>query len=439
MIESRSADHDEYFLDDDRVRSYVFRGAKWRAGWVLVAGDGITDELAERLKVADYMIFSSRHEGIRGQTLPPRETGAVYFLQLMVRYALTWGQIPPGEDHEMGHFLERDMPGAVVVRGEIGPVEGLVLLALMKMGCPAVVDPDFPYEIGPRAVARTDDEVLEALGGFPNMQVRALGGEVVSLPEGADPAYARKEFTPARVMKGLFQLRPGDCEDGVVVSSDELDDRIAVFVEVSDENLDLPASAYLEAQAVRYGSYLREVRARRGDDGAYLVELAEGATFSGSLLGEVIRAGLRRRYPKLGAIRVQVGFGEEALSREGVAVETFDRQRDAAILAESEESVGEFHLCIDCQPFSHMHVCVITPGRPPMCGRNRNEIKAGALWGADYRPWTRRDVGGKDLQHTVVKGEVIDRCDCWRMVWCECCGDGAQRWPSRACQDPLGL
>jgi acetyl-CoA decarbonylase/synthase complex subunit beta len=55
-----------------------------------------------------------------------------------------------------------------------------------------------------------------------------------------------------------------------------------------------------------------------------------------------------------------------------------------------------------------MHVCVITPDRPPMCGRSRNEIKAGALWGVNYRPWTRRDVAGEDLQHVVAKGRAID-------------------------------
>jgi acetyl-CoA decarbonylase/synthase complex subunit beta len=408
VVESQSADRDEYFMQDDRARSAVFQGAKWRAGWVLVAGDGVTDGLVERLKAANYVVFSARHGDLRRQALPLRETGAVYFLQLMVRYAMIWGQIEPGQDHEMGHFLERDMPGGMVVRGQIGTVEGLVLLALMKMGCPAVVDAGFPYDIGPRAVARTEDEVLEALGGFPNMRVRVVGGEVIALPEGADPAYAREEFTPARVLSGLFQLRPADCEAGVVLSGDEADDRVAVIVEVLDDMLDVPVSAYLEAQAIGYGSYLQGVRTHRGDDGAYLVELADGVAFDGRLLGDVIHTGLRRQYPRLGGIRVRIAFGGEALAREAAAAEEFERQRDEAILAESEETVDEFHLCMDCQPFSHRHVCVITPDRPPMCSRNRNQIKAGALWGVDYRPWTRRDVGGGDLQHRVAKGEAID-------------------------------
>ena len=409
IIESVSVDRDEHFFDDDRTRSYVFRGAKWRSGWVLLAGDGVSEALRDKLKSAKYMLFTTEPDGSRDQVaIPARETGAVYFLQLMVRYAMIWGQIPPGDAHGMGHFLERDMPGAMVVLGEIAPIEGLVLLSLMKMGCPAVVDETFPYEIGPRAVARSDEEIVEALGEFPNMRVRMLDGRLLSLPDGADPAYLRERIETARVINGLLQLRPGPCEGGISVSGDESSDRITVVVEVSDEKLDLPVSAHLEAEAVRYGSYLQGVRASRGNDGEYQLELDEGVVFGGNLLGELIRAGLKRRYPRLGPMCVRIAFGEEPLRRERPIAEAFEQGRDMAILAESEDEVEEFHMCIDCQPFSHSHVCVITPDRVPMCGRSRNEIKAGALWGADYRPWTRRAVGGERLQHVVSKGESID-------------------------------
>lgn len=409
VIESKTAGRGEYFIDDDRVRKYVFRGAKWRAGWVLLAGSGITNSLVQRLKSADYMVFSAHHTEMRDQALPPRETGAIYFLQLMVRYAMIWAQIPPGEDHEMGHFLEQDMPGAMVVFGEIGPVEGLVLLALMKMGCPAVVDAAFPYDIGPRAVVQNDDEVLEALGGFPNMRVRLFRGEVFSLPEGIDPANRYQKVQPARSLRGLFQLRPDVCESGVEVVGDSSDDAIAVIVEVADAKLDLPISAHLEAEAVHFGSYLPGVKTHRDHDGTYLVELAEGVILDRRLLGDVIYAGLRRACPRIGSVHVRVAGGQAALERERIAAQEFEAERAMAILAESEETVDEFHLCIDCQPFSHSHVCVITPDRPPMCGRSRNEIKTAALWGADYRPWTRRAVGGVDLQRVVELRDVINR------------------------------
>jgi acetyl-CoA decarbonylase/synthase, CODH/ACS complex subunit beta len=407
VIESCTPDRDTYFMDDDRVRALVFQGAKWRAGWVLVAGDGITPALVERLEVAGYMVFAAQHAASRTQALPARETGALYFLQLMVRYAMIWGQIPAGQDHDMGHFLEQDLPGAMVVRGALGPLEGLVLLALMKLGCPAVVGPDFPYDIGPRAVAEHEDGVLAALGEFPNMRVRIVAGQEISLPQGASTAYLRQEFVPQRIVTGLLQLRPGTSEAGVTVKGDTGTDQVAVIIEVTDPKLDLPVSAHLEAQAIAFGSYLPGVKASR-NDGVYRLDLAEPRALDARLLGEVISAGLRRKYPRLGPVHVRLTFGQMAVEAERVTADAFDCQRDAAILAESEETTDEFHLCIDCQPFSHAHVCVITPDRPPMCGRSRNEIKAGALWGADYRPWTRRAIGGEDLQYTVPKGEPLD-------------------------------
>ena len=407
VIESRMSDRELYFIDDSRVRSLVFQGAKWRSGWVVVAGEGISRDLVNRLRVADYMIFSAHHDDLRHQPLPARETGAIYYLQLMVRYAMIWGQIAAGDDHEMGHFLEQDMPGAMVVRGPSGPVERLVLLSLMKMGCPAVVGPEFPYDIGPRAVAQTDDQVLSALGEFPNMRVRVIGGEQFSLPGAASSAHAREEFVPQRLLTGLFQLRQGLVEEGVIVSGQPEGDSITVIVEVADPQLDLPVSVFLEAQAASDGSYIQGARTS-GVGESYRVELARPDPIDGQLLGEVIRAGLKHRYPRLGAIRVRVAFGQQALAREAIIAEETNRARDEAILAEREESVKEFHVCIDCQPFSHSHVCVVTPDRPPMCGRSRNEIKAGALWGADYRPWTRRAIAGQDLQQIVSKGETLD-------------------------------
>jgi acetyl-CoA decarbonylase/synthase complex subunit beta len=105
---------------------------------------------------------------------------------------------------------------------------------------------------------------------------------------------------------------------------------------------------------------------------------------------------------------VTLQFGKDALDRQRLVMEKFQRDREEAIRNASEENADEFYLCIDCQPFSQAHTCVITPDRPPVCGRLPNEIKAGAIWGVDYRPWTRRKVGSADLQHVVAKGDAVD-------------------------------
>ena len=283
-----------------------------------------------------------------------------------------------------------------------------VLAVDLRQGdiCPAIVGPEFEYDSGPRVVAYTDDEIMSALGSFPNMRMRVINSKVIALPEGADTANAREEFVPSRVITGLFQLRPGPGASGTNVFGDSADAQITIVVEIDDPKLDLPASAYLERQAIACASYLPGVKADV-TGGEFRIELATGVVLDPHLLGEVIASGLRLKFPQIGPIQVRISFGKATLDSERAIAAAFARRRDTAIRAESDDTVDEFHLCIDCQPFSHRHVCVITPDHPPMCGRTRDVIKAGALWGVDYRPWTRRDLENKRLQYVVAKGEEI--------------------------------
>lgn len=408
MIESVAADRDSYFLDDASVRGAVFSGAKWRAGWVLLAGSDITDDLVELLKTNKYMIFSTAHGPRADHALPARETGAIYFGQLMVRYGMTWGMVPPGDDHELGHFLEADMPGAMIVMGAVGSVEGLVLLSLMKMGCPAIVGPEFAYEMGPKAVARDDAEALEALLALPNMRVQSSAGDTVALPEPADPAHAREEIDPERTLTGLFQVRPGATEGGVSVEGDAQSGAITILIDVDDPDIDPAISVHLEARALGYGSYLPGVRTGRNDAGKFAIELAEGVELDPTLLGNVIVSGLRREFPRLERVGARLSFGQEAVAAEANRVRDFARERDAMLAAESEANVDEFYACIDCQPFALNHVCVVTPDRPPMCGKSWLSMKAQALWGGYGRPWTRREKLDEDLRRRIPKGEPLD-------------------------------
>ena len=136
QIEAASPDNAEYFLDDQKVQSIVFTGSKWRAGWALVLGNVENAAVVKLLTERDFMVFTDQ-PGIEGTVfIGARDTSPIYFLQLMVRYGLVWGRIAPGKDHEMGHFLERDMPGFLAITEDLPPVKYLVTLGLMKLGAP---------------------------------------------------------------------------------------------------------------------------------------------------------------------------------------------------------------------------------------------------------------------------------------------------------------
>ncbi|MEE8413587.1 MAG: hypothetical protein V3R96_03450, partial [Dehalococcoidales bacterium] len=169
MIEASAPDHEKYFITDERTRGRVFFGSKWRSGWVFIMGNNDHSELVQKFNEREFSIFAQNGAGLEKVIdLGPRETAAVYFLQLMVRYAMTWGGISPGDDHEMSHFLEKDMPGVVVANGELTPVEELLLLGLMKMGAPAVVPNKYPWDLGRYVRAEGADNIVGAATKFPN-------------------------------------------------------------------------------------------------------------------------------------------------------------------------------------------------------------------------------------------------------------------------------
>ncbi len=117
-IESVQADRDEFFIRDGRFRGLVFTGIKWRAGWVLLLGDGQQD-YAAAFQGASFMVFTTRPEIEEGRFLGERETAAVYFAQLLARYALLYSDVKAGERHELTHVVEDHGPGVLVVCGKM--------------------------------------------------------------------------------------------------------------------------------------------------------------------------------------------------------------------------------------------------------------------------------------------------------------------------------
>ena len=183
LVEAARPDRAEYFLTDQKVQGLVFTGSKWRPGWALVLGDrGHADYVSELLR-RDFVVFTD-HPGIEKTTyIGNRPTSPIYFLQLMIRYGLVWGRIRPGEDHELGHFLEKDLPGLLFITEALDPLKYIIALGLMKLGAPAVVPSDYPFPYGNRISADTPLEAVELGCTFPNLRVQPFEGETIALPE----------------------------------------------------------------------------------------------------------------------------------------------------------------------------------------------------------------------------------------------------------------
>lgn len=395
--EAAQPDAAERFVRDAQLRGYVFSGGKWRAGWAFLMGAGAA-EMKPALEGRDFMVFESAG----------RPTQAVYWLQMMVRYAMIWGRIPPGEDHEMGHFLEDDLPGVLIVRGRVSQLEALLALAMMKLGCPAIVPPDFPFEEGRQARAEDAEEVLDAIATLPNLRVREAEGRRIALPAHCDPAWSREPFEAQRALggpAGFFVLRPAKVSGGTEVVGTP-DGALGVLIEVGDERLDDATSAYLEQVAAGIPGYLKGLRVLSTDP--FKLGLAAGAQLVPEQLAETLQAGLQWNFPRLRDVRVRLLFDERHLAALRPQVERFVAARKVAADALDESSAPDFVACIECQSFSHSHVCIVTPDRPPMCGRQPGQVRAAALFGATWHPYRRRGLKARELREVIRKGRCLD-------------------------------
>ncbi|NLF37943.1 hypothetical protein GX586_00770 [bacterium] len=415
VIESVRMDRAAHFITDAKARDLVFMGAKWRAGWVFLMGAGPHDELAAAFRAREFLVFCQNGAGMPDVVdLGPRQTAAVYFLQLMVRYAMVWGGIAPGDDHEMGHFLEADMPGVVVAHGALMPVEELLLLGLMKLGASAVVPPSYPFEQGRQVRAEGVDEIVTAAVRFPNLRVREADGGSMTMPGYCDPLHAREPFECDRVVGGatsFFVLVPA--APGATAQPAELPAAldpggpVGIVVTVADARLDVATSGYLEEKALDGIHLLHGVRAERNGDDGFRLFLAREADASPGRIAGAVAAGLKRAFPLLEGVAVEVFTGPAAAAAKQRA-DAFRAERARCISSERDDTAPHFHYCIECQPFSREHVCIVTPDRPPMCGRDRFQVKAAALFGATWHPFKRQDVPDGALRGALVPGTAID-------------------------------
>ena len=412
-IESAQPDRGKYFIPDRKVQDYVFMGSKWRAGWALVLGGNGSEQLIEDLQDREFMVFTDVPGLPDTWDIGPRETSPVYFLQMMVRYGLTWGRIKPGDDHQLGHYLEKDMPGVVIIRKDLTPLKYLVTLGLMKLGAPALVPSTFPFPYGNRVVADTDREILERINGFENLRTRRYGDETISLPEYANTAYAHQEFPVAGRLGGPISflcMRPAGTEERV---SGDFRGRkdchdIGILIEVREKDFSIDISAHMERAAYRALNFVDNWRARDSTEG-FVIEWADTAPFSVEKAEEALRAGIRMQFPALEDFDISIIREKERLATLAPVIARFKRERTLTIDSMTEENTEQFCVCTECRPFSLVHTCIITPDRTPMCAaRSYFSVKASAYFGSDQKPYKRRSETTVPLRHLFKRGKVID-------------------------------
>jgi hypothetical protein len=118
-------------------------------------------------------------------------------LNMLARYGSAIGRIDPADSHAMGHFIEDYGPAVAVCTGQQTDLERTVLLGAMKLGVSAVVGSDFPFQLGRRIVADSEDEIVESIIQFPSLHRKTDLNEISKLPDYLDRANIGDKFESA--------------------------------------------------------------------------------------------------------------------------------------------------------------------------------------------------------------------------------------------------
>jgi len=389
--------------DDEAFLTQIF-ASKRMNGWIVLVGDANQEETQAAVNARWQFRFIEA-----GKTC----TSLYVLLNVLTRYAFVYGRIPLGDTHLLGHFIEDITSGLVVGRGKLNDLELTLSLAAMRVGLPAVTPPDYPFQLGRHIRAGSLDEIVDAVASFPSIRRLLDHPELPALPDYLNPSHANPGLqlgeTWGDTPESFYLLRKGGVEAAGVKVTGIPSGAMGVLLTVDAEPLDAFDRRYIESRAARVFSKMPRVSARHAS-GRLVLGLAPGLGLPPEWIGESLVAAVRNEFPRIVNVHVEVIFDRERLNALDAEVSAERARRKQEIAATTEESVSEFITCVGCSAFAPDHVCILTPERPPQCGRAYEFIKTGALYAYDDMTniHHRELHSGVNSFGTCSKGELLD-------------------------------
>jgi hypothetical protein len=333
-------------------------------------------------------------------------------LNMLARYAFVYGRIEPGDAHGLAHFVEDFCPGLTVCKGRMTDLELTLSLAAMKMGVPAVAGTDYPFPLGRSTRADTLEEIAQAVVGFANIRRLLDTPDIPAMPDCCDPAHAREEFAPAVTWGGtddsFVVVRKGAVDEAGTTVTGAPAGPVGVIVTIDAEPMDAFDRDHVERTIAGKVATMKGVAVDLAG-GGFAVHFADGVQPDAHRIGQVLLAATGHEFPRLtGKARAEIVFDVEALREMAPAVAAEKRDRRREIESAHDDTVDWFIGCTGCSPFAPDHTCILTPDRPPQCGRPLAALKAGALYGYD----DMTNIHHATLQAGVNSFQVIDKGRC---------------------------
>jgi acetyl-CoA decarbonylase/synthase complex subunit beta len=422
IAESKNSDIHEYFISDDRFRSICLGLNEATNAWALIYGGGKPEEYEELLKELArkrFRIFTAgkaskaigNKENIT--SLGERDTGAVYFGQLLMRYALIYGRALVGESHTLTHEIEEYAPGIIFVLSELTPMEHTLIQGLLALGSPVVVLGKDQGLVGTVHAVSTIPEMLDAAWTQPGVRSRLVEKTIPDVPVDVGPIFIRehiKETDIALSIEGsensflVIRSNQNIKKDTFIVTGErESPEDFAILVELGNPLIDNIVTYAIEITLLRVLKYAHGVKLNlQGGkvDRFIMTKEAVEAGFKLDHYMKVISTELRNKFPEIGPIKIEIILDRKRVKELFPEINEFVKSRKQAVEEATEETVTAFYGCTRCQSFSLGHACTITPERPSQCGGQLWYIlKARALLAPDsvYNP-----------NQIIPKGELLD-------------------------------
>jgi acetyl-CoA decarbonylase/synthase complex subunit beta len=418
--ESLEPDRDKYFITDDSFRSLCVGLNEGFNGWALLVGlkeGSPIDELIARLDSRKLKPFAYGKTGTllekfgaQFRALGPRETGAIYFAQLLVRYALIYARDLGGDPHEISHSIEEYAPGVVLLLGDPGERTKSLVQGLLGLGVPVVGYGDDFGLVGHIYKVESIDEMMDRVWRLPNIRARLVERASPALPVPSGPLYRRETMRDEEVViraggtgSGFMVSMPSRVERDEVKISGSIGDAsgFSVMVELGNPEAGPAITLWVDAILRRVVKYAKGVKIQAGGGSVKLLisKKARGAGFSLEHLGKLIITELRNEFPAIGPLRVNFILDDVEEKQLRSEVDVYLEERRALIESASEDNLDSFYGCTRCRSFSLGHACTVTPDRPAQCSKPWYMLKAYAVLapGNTYNPCT-----------LIEKGECID-------------------------------
>jgi len=380
--------------DDGRFFGECFNSKRLN-GWIAVLGSADRKKLEETVNSRWRFRFFAESEPV---------ADLYEFLNMLVRYAHVYGRTRygshhgadhfmdeqcPGEEldaHDMTHFIDEHCPGLLVCHGDMSDLELTLSLMAMKLGVPAIVPRDYPFPLGKTVRTDDPDEIAGYAVMFPNIRRLLDIPDIPSLPAYCDAGNRREKFKAAEVWgdtgDSFYLLRKGTVDEPGYSVTGEPGPAMGILVTVEGEPLDAFDRTYIESMIIRRLSMIRGCTVSH-DDGRAVLKLSKDTEATPERIGEVLVAAVSHDFPVLRKTRVEIIFGSDELGKQASFVRGEMDARAREIASTTEESMDRFYSCTGCSPFAPNHMCVVTPERPPQCGRPFEMIKTGALYQYD--------------------------------------------------------